>query len=381
MNIGQNRKTLEAISILVGTIVGSGIFAIPYVIMKAGLWVGIFYFLFFTIVILVIHLFYGEIVLRTTKVKRIVGYGEIYLGRSGRNLLFVSSMVGLFGSILGYLILGSSFLATVFGATQEGNPFFVLVFWALLSLGIIFDWKRVSFLDFLMVILLIITVIVITAASFAKFEVGRFQAIDWKYLFLPWGVIFYSMAGASAIPELREVLGENKNKLKRVVVCGTIIPVIIYFLFSLGVIGASGAQTTPDTIMGIKQVFSGGLIYLIAIFGFLCVATSYLALGIILKKIFILDLKIKPIRAISLVCLVPLILYLLGIKNFLQIISFLGLWLGAVEGMLLIAMHRRAKVAGDRQPEYSLKIPTIVYLILGVIFMVGPILSIIFVKY
>jgi len=177
----KRRKIFEAIAILIGTIVGSGIFAIPYVIMKAGLVVGIFYFIFFALVILTIHLLYGEIVLRTSASKRIVGYGETYLGRSGRNLLFISSLVSFFGSILGYLILGSGFLATVFGSTTGNNLLFVFIFWILLSLGIIFDWKRASFLDLLMVIFLIVTVIIIGAFSFTKFQLSHFHFLDWRY--------------------------------------------------------------------------------------------------------------------------------------------------------------------------------------------------------
>jgi len=188
------------------------------------------------------------------------------------------------------------------------------------------------------------------------------------------------MSGASAVPELREVLGENKAKLKKVIIWGTLVPIFIYLLFALGVIGATGGQTTADTISGMRQVFGGGLIYLIAIFGFLCVATSYLALSIVLKKIFIFDLKVKPILAILIVCLVPLLLYLLGINNFIQIISFLGLWLGAVEGILILAIYQRAKKNGDRQPEYSLNLPKFVYFLIGILFILGPILNFIFVR-
>jgi len=376
----NKKKSLEAISILIGTIIGAGIFALPYVVMKAGLLVGLGYFILGGAVVLTMHLIYGEIVLRTNKTQRIVGYGGVYLGNSGKILFFISALVSMLLSRVVYLILGSGFLAAVFG--NLGNNFiYVLIFWAVLSLGIILDWKRVSFLELLVIILLLLTVFVISCSSFSYFKIENIPLANLKNFFLPWGVIFYALGGAAAIPELREVLGDKTKNIKKVIIIGTLVPIIFYILFSIGVIGAVGLKTTPNAVIALKTTVNHGIMSLAAVLGLLCVATSYLSMGIVLKKIFIYDLKINRILSSAFVCLMPLFLYLISFNNFIKIISFLGLWLGAVEGMLLIAMHRRAKTMGDRQPEYSLNIPNFVYWLIGIIFIVGPILSIIFVQY
>lgn len=377
----MNRKLLEAISILVGTIVGAGVFALPYVVMKAGILVGIFYFLFLGLIVLTIHLIFGEIVLRTSAIHHIVGYGEIYLGKVGKRLLFISSLVGLGGSILVYLILGGNFLMNILN--QFGGPaiFYVLIFWFFMSLGILLGWHRISFLEFLMAVFLILVMITIAIYAFGRFQIFNFRLIDLKYFFLPWGVIFYALSGGSAIPELREVLGEEKKNIKRAITLGTIIPVLIYLIFTISVIGATGSLTSEDTISGMEKIFSNEIVQLVAIFGFLSVATSYLVMGMVLSKIFIHDLKINKILAKLIVCLAPLLLYLVGLQNFIKIISFLGLWLGAVEGILLLLIHKKSKILGDRQPEYSLSISKFIYYLIGSIFILGPILSIIFLQY
>lgn len=377
----MNRKFLEATAILVGTIVGAGIFALPYVIMRAGIFVGIFYFLFLGLIVLTIHLIFGEIVMRTSAVHHIVGYGEIYLGKIGKRLFSISSLIGMGGSILVYLILGGNFLMNILG--QNGGPaiFYVLIFWFFMSLGVTLGWRRVSLVEFLMTALLILVMIIIAVYAFGHFRMANFQLIDLKYFLLPWGVIFYALSGGSAIPELKEVLGEKKIFLKKVIIWGTIIPIIIYLIFAVSVIGATGSLTSEDTISGMKNLFGDGIVYLVAIFGFLSIATSYLVMGMVLKKIFIHDFKINRLLAAAIVCLAPLMLYLLGLHNFIKIISFLGLWLGAVEGILLLLIHKKSKVLGDRQPEYSLTIPKFIYYLIALIFILGPILSIIFVQY
>ncbi|MGB9609183.1 MAG: aromatic amino acid transport family protein, partial [Minisyncoccia bacterium] len=130
----MSRKFLEAVAILVGTIVGAGTFGLPYVVMRAGILVGLFYFLFLGLIVLLIHLIYGEIVLRTSAIHRIVGYGEVYLGQPGKKMLLISALVGLLGSKLVYLILGGSFLTTIFGDQGRGVLFYIIIFWAFLSL-------------------------------------------------------------------------------------------------------------------------------------------------------------------------------------------------------------------------------------------------------
>jgi amino acid permease len=377
----ERRKFYEAISVLIGTIIGAGIFAIPYVVMKAGILVGIFYFLFLGLIVLTIHLTYGEIVLRTSGAHRIVGYGEIYLGQSGKKILFISALVSLFGSNLTYLILGGNFLRIMFNGQARPELFYILIFWILMSLGIFLDWKRMTFLEFFMTGLLLVVIVAIAVYGLSHLQLKNFQLINFSYFFLPWGVIFYALSGGSAISELKEILGDNKKYLKKVIIAGTIVPVIVYFIFTISVIGATGTKTTEEAINGLKDLFGKEIIYLAAFFGLLAVATSYLVLGIVIKKIFILDLKINRIISNSTVCLVPLILYLAGIHNFILVISFLGLWLGAVDGILMLLMHHRAKKMGDRQPEYSLTIPKFVYYLLGAIFILGPVLSFIFAQY
>ena len=81
----MNKNFLFALSVLLGTIVGAGIFGIPYVISKSGMIPGFFYFLILGGAVLLIHLFFGEIILRTKGEHRLVGLAQRYLGRWGRH--------------------------------------------------------------------------------------------------------------------------------------------------------------------------------------------------------------------------------------------------------------------------------------------------------
>src|SRR3989338_8075254 len=110
----MNSFTL-ALSTLVGTIVGAGIFGIPFAILKSGIVPGLFYLFLLGCIICLLHLFFGEICLRTSGKHRLVGYAGIYLGKTGKAVATLTLLFVLIGSLLAYLILVGEFSEIVFG--------------------------------------------------------------------------------------------------------------------------------------------------------------------------------------------------------------------------------------------------------------------------
>jgi tyrosine-specific transport protein len=376
----ERKKFFEAVSILIGTIIGAGIFGLPYVMMRAGVLVNVFYFLFLGSIVLIIHLILGEIALRTPGFHHVVGYGKIYLGNLGEKIFLISSLVSLSGSLLVYLILGGHFLKNIFD-WNNNFLFFLLIFWFFNSFVIILGWQKASFFELLMTFSLILILSIFSLLSLKYFRIDNLKLIDIKYLFLPWGVIFYAISGGLVIPELREFLIGKEFYLKKIIILGTILPIIFYFIFAISVAGALGLKTSEETINGLKNLFNPYIIKLIVIFGLFSIATSYLVMGMVLKRIFIHDLKINKKIANLIVCFTPLCFYFLGFKNFIKIISFLGLWLGAVDGILVLLVHKKAKSSSKRFPEYSLNFSNFVYYLIMIVFLLGPILNLIFLRY
>jgi len=77
-------------------------------------------------------------------------------------------------------------------------------------------------------------------------------------------------------------------------------------------------------------------------------------LGVAVRKIYQHDYKIKSLISFLLACFIPLFGYLLGFKNFILIIGFVGAIVSGLDGILTILIYFKAKKLGDRRPEYSL---------------------------
>jgi len=59
------------------------------------------------------------------------------------------------------------------------------------------------------------------------------------------------------------------------------------------------------------------------------------------------------------------------LRHFISVISIAGTLIGAIEGMTIISIFKKAKTLGDRKPEYSLNVHPFVVYVLTTIFVLG----------
>ncbi|MDO8558185.1 MAG: aromatic amino acid transport family protein [bacterium] len=372
-------KFLQALAVLIGTIVGVGTFGIPYAFSRAGFFIGLGYLGVLSLVVLTLHLIYGEIVLRTHEKHRLIGYAEIYLGTWGKRVASLLMIFGIFGTLLAYTIVGGTFSKLLF------DHFFVLgigtwsiLFFAVMAFFVITDFKTGAPAEVAMsAVLLTIFVAIIGRAlpdiSFSNLSMPS----TFHDIFLPYGVILFSLAGGAAVPELRDILAGD-GKMKRIITIGTLIPALLYALFALSVVGAFGNTTATDSISSLASRYGSWMSIAGGLVGILTVATSFIVMGLVLKHAFIYDLKMRRSVAILTVLTVPLVLFAVSTHDFVKVISFVGGVLGGVEGVLLLKLHRAARAKGQRQPEYSLRMPLGVYYVLGTVFAAGIVYEIVF---
>lgn len=375
----MNRKFLYAIATLIGTIVGAGIFGIPYGVVQSGFWIGLFYILVLGVVSLLLHLLLGEVVCRTQEKHRLVGYAEKYLGKKGKISVTISDVFGIYGALLAYLILVGKFSSVIF-SSLFGDSLLVysLVFFGLFAIFIFFDLKLVAPGEFLMSLFLLAVIGVIIFVGFPYIDFINFSNLKINDVFLVYGVILFAMAGGTAVPEIKEILKKNSHQYKKAIIYGTLIPLILYLVFTFVVIGVTGTRTTQEAMDGLVNAVGGRVIMLGAIFGLLAVITSFLVLGLYLKKMFWYDYKLNRHLAWFLVCIIPLILFVFGLRSFITVIGIVGSFSIGFSGIIIGLLYKRAKTKGDREPEYSLKVPELVRYILMGIFTLGIVYQIIY---
>jgi amino acid permease len=364
-NIFQNY--VLPIATISGSIIGVGFFSLPYIALKSGIWLILAYFLVLVFLIILIHLIYGEVALKTPDFKRFPGFVGFHLGKWPGRFSLVSSTLGSFGVLLVYLIIGSQFLSSVFFPILGGSKLlYVFIYFALASLIIYFGIKIVSKVELGVIIFLLLILFLILIKGFSQIKIDNLFIgnIDFriKNLFLPYGAIMFSLWGTGMIPEVEEMLGKNKKLIKKIVTVAILIPAVIYLFFIFLILGITGSSTTESALVGLKNFLGNGLGSLGILVGVATTFVGFITLGTTLKKMLIYDLKIKNFYSWVIACFVPLILFLIGFNSFIGLVSFIGGVLLGIDGILILLMYK--KIGGKKIVIYPL---TLIFL-LGIIY-------------
>jgi len=366
------KNYIYPIATLSGTIIGVGLFALPYITLKVGFWVMCGYFLVLGALVILVHQFFGELALKTPDYKRLPGFAKIYLGNWGERIAYISAILGIFGAILAYLIVGGEFLtellSPIFGG---GNLFWTIIYFLAGAILIFFGIKAIAKVEFwgLILFFLVLILIFLRGRYLINIEnlfLGQWSIVNsqWSSIFLPYGVILFSLWGAALIPEVEEMLGEKKELIKRIIPIAILIPIFVYLFFIYLILGITGPQTTESALVGLKNFLGNRIVSLGFLFGLLTTFTSFIALGLTLKKVFWYDLKIGKNLAFAITCFIPLVLFLIGVKQFIPVISFVGATMLGIDGILILLMYHK-KIKNQKSKIKNLLVYPLILIFLG----------------
>ena len=171
-----------------------------------------------------------------------------------------------------------------------------------------------------------------------------------------------------------------QEKMKKAIIIGSIIPIILYLVFTFIIVGIVGvdnfeALSPNERIATVAlSLYSSSLLGILAnILAVLTMFTSYLVLGTALMEMFHYDYKFPRREAFLMTVLLPLFIVLLDVTHFIRVLGVTGAIAGGLDGTLVLLMFWRAKKRGDRVPEYSLKPHYVVGGLLIILFATGMI--------
>ncbi len=151
-----------AVAILTGTIIGVGLFSLPYITLQVSVWVMLAYFLILGFVSILIHVIFGKVASRTPDFQRFPGYVKIHLGKKAEKLAMVTTIAGLFGSILAYLIVGGDFLYSLLSPRfGGGESIYIFLYFLAGAILIFFGMKIICKIEFWGVIAFFIIIIIL----------------------------------------------------------------------------------------------------------------------------------------------------------------------------------------------------------------------------
>jgi len=371
----REHNTLVASTTLIGGIVGAGILGIPYVVAKTGFLFGLIIMILLGIAFLYLHLFVGEIVLRTKQQLQLTGYAGKYLGNKGKMILTVIMLFSIYAALTAYLIGEGAIFYSIF---KFGSPLLYTAIFFLIGSFIVYKgMKATGKAEFFLISLLLIIVTLIGIFSWKEINFQNYAYNNIRNILVPYGVVLFAFIGMAAVPEMQEII-ENKKKMKRAIIIGSVIPIFLYIIFTFFILGNIGLEEFEllqpnERIATIAlSIYSQPILGLFAnILAVLAMFTSFLALGMALLQVYEYDYLLSRKTAFLLTFPLPLLIVMLNLTDFISILGVSGAVAGGLQGIIIILMYWKAKKLGDRKPEYSLGTHKFLGILLIAIFLLG----------
>lgn len=350
----------EAVAIIVGANVGSGILGLAYSSRLAGwpilvLWLAVAG-LFTTFSMLYV----AESALRTKKPLQLPGLAEKYVGKVGSVLIFISVCANSIGCMVAYTTGSGNILCTLLGLPNwAGSLLFtvpcVLVVWfGLKATGL---WEK--FMSTGMVVLL--GIIVIASFLSGKADVSRAVYANWTYAVPLLSSAIFCYIAQYAVPELARGMRHTPKNLPVAIILGMFITGVLLAVVPLAVLSLTGAEeVTQVATLAWGQALGTWALYTANIFALCAMMTSYWAVGgsmltNIVDMFKLKDEKDTKTRLIAIACTVlpPFILAYAGLVSFVDAIGWAGTFGGVIMSIVPVLMLNNARKKGDIEPEWK----------------------------
>ncbi len=348
----------EAMMLVVGATIGSGVLGLAYASRKAGWPVLLTWLLAAGFLSVASMLYVAETALRTRRPLQLSGLAEKYVGKGGSWLIFFSVGATSFCSLIAYITGCGKILSTFLGLPlEEASLLFSIGASAVVWLGLKVTGAAEKFLGLGMIFMLVLLV----GASFLRARVPLDQIL---YAHWTWGIPVFNIAVFCyavqyIVPELARGFQDRPEKLVPAILGGTGISFLILALVPLAVfLMLPGKEITEVASLSWGRALENPLFYLLVnFFAFCAMLTSFWAIAesfltnCIERLGFRSERDIRS-RALCLAFIVipPIILASSGLVGFVNAIFSAGTFGGIIMSVLPVFMVRSARKNGDQEP-------------------------------
>lgn len=364
----MNTRLFGGILLVAGTAVGAGMLVLPVVTGLAGFypsllllfltWLGT---VFTALLILEVNLWFkGEV--------NLISMARKTLGKGAEALTWVFFLLLLYALTMAYLSGSGPLLADglheFFGWTlpEWSQPLpFLLIFGTVVYLGT----KEVDYLNRILMIGLTVAYFVLIAWTMPHIDTELLSYAAPKYLWLAVPVVVTSFGFHIVIPSLTNYLNRDVKMLRKAIIIGSLLPLLVYVLWELVVLGVlpiegdqglraalvqSSLATQPLAVL-LKNPW---ITSIARFFSFFAIVTSFLGVTLSLASFLTDGLKIKKSHSgrllVTLLTFIPpLIMVFIYPRSFILALQYGGVFIAIISGILpaLMVWYGRPKFGQD----------------------------------
>ena len=350
MNSEAQLTTFEAISMIVGNSIGTGIIAVPYLAVRNSMWDVVWMVALSYVVNVILHLIIAELSYNN---------GGVQLVKSFEGELFHGKMKKIFSWIM-FVVYGLAIMVGVSGNINGGAQIFVnwfgLPLWAaqliyyLIAGSVVFmGMKAVGIAQKYSVALLLIIVAVMSAGTFlrplntlytAPFHINNLLALYSM-------VVFATSANQAVIQVVKGLNGDSK-RIRKTIFTGFGLSSLFVLVVTLTVLlGTKGDVDKELAYMQLGESIGGWALILAGIFSLFALLTTFWSNTLALRDV--VHEQVGTGNRVSwLIATVPCILFaVFGVSSFIVLTRIMSGVVVLVSIMLVLTYGKSRKKVGS----------------------------------
>ncbi len=336
-------STWEAVMLIAGSGLGTGILAIPYAASKTGLLGIITAVVAAFVASALMHLLVVDLVLNSKNSTQLMGIFKEHLfkGKNERlysSLFFAVLAVVLLFNLAIYILVAAEVLTESFGVA----PFISkIIFYCTSSLIVVAGIKIIGISEKYSMIIIGGVVLFLIVMSL-NHPVKNMELSFGSYgdALALYGLVMFSFSALFSIPQAANNI-EDKNKLKTAVITGIGINAAITLIFTVSSITASKNITQVATI-GLSSSLGNITAFVCSVFVILAMFTSYLSIALAQLDIISTELKVKRNTAFIDATVPSLLAALFLPVSFISMIQVVGGVVAVITSLLVIPGYIKA---------------------------------------
>jgi len=350
----------EAVMMIVGANIGSGILGLAFASAKAGWPILVIWLVvagFFTTISM---LYVAETTLRTRIPMQLPGLAEKYVGKLGSWLIFISVVANAMGCLIAYTNGSGRIISAALGvSSQVGSLMFSIPAIIVVWLGLKATGISEKILSWGMVVLVGVIIIASFFAPDAKFSNVIYS--NWTYAVPVFNVAIFCYIAQYLVPELARGLRHAPAKLAPAVLLGMVMTGVLLALVPLSVLALTGPENvTQVATIAWGQALGQWAFFVANLFALCAMMSSYWAVGGTFLTNIVDKFKFKSekdfktrILCIAVVVVPPFILAYSGLVSFVDAIYLAGTFGGVIMAILPALMLRSSRKNGDMEPGWK----------------------------
>lgn len=390
-----DNKTIGGILLVAGTSIGAGMLALPITTGMGG-FVGSFtlFILCFLYMLVTLMLLLEANLYEENLESNIISMAKRRLGPIGLIVSWASFLLLLYSVAAAYMSAGGSLLAKLYAGdmvsetqAQWGAFIFAAIFGAVVYFG---AWL-VDYINRVLMLGLIVTYVSLVVFVSPHVRLENLMEGQPKYLLAAVPVIVLSFTSHIIVPSLRIYLQNSIPKLLRILIIGSLVPLVFYILWEFVILGvlpnegefgliaiAKGHHPVAALTHAIHQVSGQAWIStIVGSFSFFALVTSFVAVILSLMDFLSDGLQIKKdaigkLKLILMTLIPPFLFAIYFPSGFVLAISYAGVFVAILYGILpsLMIWKARYKEKIDIKFKVPGGKPLIVLTIIGAILVI-----------